>query len=808
MKSEPSKAISLRLPSDALSYLHHSQEGRKNIKINVTSNGITIVLGNKVYPINIKKVDAASHMYKRTGSSDGMYHVGDISHKGTLGEPSMIKEPSRKPSSTKTNDNTQQQKRERPLDEEDKRDLPDTKKLKKPASKRPVSAASITSGHLPVHPTVRESHSLNSTESSTKNNNPERSIIPGPRSASHSQTQHSTTVLSGSSQSKIKTPHEKPRSTDSPIRKTSSVDVPLRKVKSSEVSGKRPSSMDHGARRPSNADPPLKRQSSIEPPPKRKYSVDPPSRRPSNVDPPKRTNSTDTRPSRDALRKEIIHLLAVDSIDTKALCRKLDTDSQLIMPILKEVALLCDDQWHLFPAVHLELNIWEWPGYSEKTRRIVIQNTRKMYDKAMKLSPDAPERANLIAPATYRSRPNSSQHNTSSDSSPLKDKTLFLPRKRDRSRDESRGKQGLLGSARRRSDQLGYVNGNERQKSSHKSEERVDQPKSTIPKTSLPNVKATKESRETSRRSVSPTARPKQSKTSKPKPIPVNTKTESKLETSTPSSSLLSPSPTKLSVLEPQSTKTPSKASAKIPPKNPGNTPTPTKVLTPTKFTEPTKVLTPQRVPVASKTPATVKPPARISSKKPPKLVTHTPTPPQRQVSQSPPMASAAVQASSANVSVHLAPQTSSVTMGPRYSSKGVGLEKKSSEDPNDSLSSNCFPRPYRAPSVNSQTQFSRLCLEHKEAQEEVKLLNETIDEQCPIIHEMLAKAFVEVKPTDDVMDKLKAAFLDLDGHPDDWTYAVYFVKRLFWLRQKLELLYPLITTAHGLQGYVIPEDV
>ncbi|KAL0092603.1 hypothetical protein J3Q64DRAFT_1719893 [Phycomyces blakesleeanus] len=458
-----------------------------------------------------------------------------------------------------------------------------------------------------------------------------------------------------------------------------------------------------------------------------------------------------------------------------------------------------------------------------------------MYDKAMKLSPDAPERANLIFPTTPRSsRPNSGQQNTSNNSSPLKDKNLLtIPKKRDHSKDENYGKQGLMGSVRRRSDQPGYSNGNERQKSSKKIEERVDPKKSASTKSSLGGIKATKESREVSTRSVSPASMPKQSKPSKLKSTALtSTKiSEPKLETPTltptptptltltptpaQSSIILSPSPTKLTVSENLHLKSSSKISAKIPipTKTPGNTPTPTKVITPTKFTEFTKTLPSQKIPMSSKMASPVKELVKVPSKKPAKLSVRAPTPPSKnQVSQSPSIVptltpSAVPLPMATNVTP---PQPSNTTTTPRYSSKSVvGWEKPPNEDTsNYDVSSNCFPQPYRAPIVNSQTQFSKLCLEHKKAQEEVKLLNETIDEQCPIIHEMLTKSSVEVGPKDDVIVKLKAVFLDLEGHPEDWRYVVYIVKRLFWLRQKLELLYSIITTAHGLQGYIIPEDV
>ncbi|KAI9004859.1 hypothetical protein CLU79DRAFT_782244 [Phycomyces nitens] len=118
------------------------------------------------------------------------------------------------------------------------------------------------------------------------------------------------------------------------------------------------------------------------------------------------------------------------------------------------------------------------------------------------------------------------------------------------------------------------------------------------------------------------------------------------------------------------------------------------------------------------------------------------------------------------------------------------------------------FPQPYRVPNVTSQAHFNKLCAEHKNAQEEAWALKHTIDTQCPVVHELFKKNLVNLGPSDDVSEKVREAFENLGGDSRDWVYVVYMTKRLFWLTQKIKLLYPFIENICSKKEYTIPDGI
>ncbi|KAF7726096.1 hypothetical protein EC973_009071 [Apophysomyces ossiformis] len=140
---------------------------------------------------------------------------------------------------------------------------------------------------------------------------------------------------------------------------------------------------------------------------------------PARLEPSPTINST--------LRERMIHLLAIRPCPIGQLTTMLKATAADLLPLLKKVAICAknsDNHWYLRPEIYKEIRIWEWSRYDDKERALVIENTKEAYDRLLKLSPNAPERANLIprkpkpqtlVPPPSQTRRSSSQEGTSKD---------------------------------------------------------------------------------------------------------------------------------------------------------------------------------------------------------------------------------------------------------------------------------------------------------------------------------------------------------------------------------------------------------
>ncbi|KAG0172354.1 hypothetical protein DFQ28_009854 [Apophysomyces sp. BC1034] len=128
-----------------------------------------------------------------------------------------------------------------------------------------------------------------------------------------------------------------------------------------------------------------------------------------------------------SLRERTIHLLAIRPCPMSQLTTMLKATAADLQPLLKKVAISAnnnDIQWYLRPEIYTEIRIWEWSRYDDKERALVIENAKEAYDRLLKLSHNAPERANLIprkpkpqtlVPPPSQTRRSSSQENTPKD---------------------------------------------------------------------------------------------------------------------------------------------------------------------------------------------------------------------------------------------------------------------------------------------------------------------------------------------------------------------------------------------------------
>ncbi|PVH71622.1 hypothetical protein DL98DRAFT_520969 [Cadophora sp. DSE1049] len=100
-----------------------------------------------------------------------------------------------------------------------------------------------------------------------------------------------------------------------------------------------------------------------------------------------------------SIRRDIIHLLAVEALSTEALREKLpDVTFNDIEDNLKNVALrLSGGEWHLFYECWRQLDIWAFDYDWYEDRQKAIDNAVATYD-AMRLESTAPEWEKLLSP--------------------------------------------------------------------------------------------------------------------------------------------------------------------------------------------------------------------------------------------------------------------------------------------------------------------------------------------------------------------------------------------------------------------------
>ncbi|KAI7861710.1 hypothetical protein BDF14DRAFT_1865353 [Spinellus fusiger] len=531
----------------------------------------------------------------------------------------------------------------------------------------------------------------------------------------------------------------------------------------------------------------------------------------------KKTTSSDSKmtSSQLALREEVIHLLAEDARSTQGLTRKLAVSSSTLIPILKKVAMSTNGIWYLIPEMHKELKIWSWPGYDEKTRRAVIRITQEMYDKCMKLPIDAPERANLIPPPTRRlSQPTTTQRRPSSNLSPTREReTSSSSKKRERSKDEE--SKHSSSASHRDSDTL--------ETSSHKITrklQRVETP--TRSRLQSPINKPRKENESKPVRSLSPVVRKPYTErkpvvpfssssssltVSKPKyndsrtssgTIPSHSKTPIPTGTPNSSNSTIISSTHNVSSRPTNNTDSRSKVSSKE--NNISNVkPTTTKSVV---VTAPTSLPPATAPPPSSSTPS----PPPLPPPPPPSPPPPPPPPPSTTIASPPPPPLPTTTITTTTTTT--TPLTPPPPPPPKQAGKSLVSHGKQNDDENTNEGTHdSFPTPYRVPSIKNSEQFSKLCHEYNTAQEELIGLKESIDNEGQIISDLVKKEISPNSTVEDVSVELKQSFENLGGHPDDWVYVIYAIKRLHYLSQKIKVLYPHLERAYRRQGYSIPKD-
>ncbi|KAI8143023.1 hypothetical protein BJV82DRAFT_114744 [Fennellomyces sp. T-0311] len=115
------------------------------------------------------------------------------------------------------------------------------------------------------------------------------------------------------------------------------------------------------------------------------------------------------------LRERLIHLLAIQPLPLSQLTTLLRTHDEDLVPVLKKVATSSKGNWRLRPVVYPDIRIWEW-RYDEKERKTVLKNAHDAY-AALKLPPNAPERANLQPKKPQHLVPPPPQRRPSADAS-------------------------------------------------------------------------------------------------------------------------------------------------------------------------------------------------------------------------------------------------------------------------------------------------------------------------------------------------------------------------------------------------------
>ncbi|KAL0093337.1 hypothetical protein F4703DRAFT_1789774 [Phycomyces blakesleeanus] len=227
MKNTAPKAISLRLPIEVLACLRSAQDGHKNFKLDVTSNGVNIILDDKTYTVTLTKSNDPAHLYRQASHAISMIHSGDITYTGTVKEAPIAIE-HRTPT-----------KRDRTIDDADRTETPAPKKLKKPSSRRTVPTSQSPS--LPTDQSIARRSSTGSRRPTEKH-----------QSQSHATTPLTNQLLRVSGSSSIGSAHSKPNtptqksSSSNTSRRTSSTDRSTKRRKSVESS--RPSAATNAIR--------------------------------------------------------------------------------------------------------------------------------------------------------------------------------------------------------------------------------------------------------------------------------------------------------------------------------------------------------------------------------------------------------------------------------------------------------------------------------------------------------------------------------------------------------------------------------